>query len=291
MILVSEVIKKRKVIPVFLAVSSLLTSINAQAFTLEIPRQISRAIADRLDVNFKNARQSSAPEKASNFWDALSYTSIDAGVRGDSDLYQATLGVDQRWNNLDVGVAVTYARLEQSGLFSSEKSNLPGFTPYVDYIVNPYLHVTAMGGYIRKEGVGKDSFNVNTAFTDISLNSEIPIISGLSLNPRAGYRFAYSDFDIPNFGDATTYTNTLYAQGRLAYTIKNVSIYFDSLYERVVVENTLPNPADGGDLVFITAGIDYSVNQVVSVGVAYRHEIVEDNVDYHQGTAHMSMRF
>ncbi len=291
MILVSKMNRKIKTASVLLFASSMLTSVSTQAFTLEIPRQISRAIADRLDVNFKNARQPSAPEKASSVWDALSYTSIDFDSEGDSDLYQATLGVDQRWNNLDVGVAITYARLEQSGRFLSDKSNLPGFTPYIDYIINPYLHVTAMGGYIRKQGVGKDSFNVNTAFSDISLNSDIPIISGLSLKPRAGYRFAYSDFDLPLPGNTTTYTNTLYAQGKLAYTIRNVEFYFDSLYERIVVDTKLPNPVDGGDLVFITAGIDYHVNHVVSIGVAYRHEVVEDNVDYHQGSAHMSMRF
>ncbi len=291
MILVSKMIKKRKIRSVLLVVYSLLASASAHAFTLEIPRQISRAIADRLDVNFKNARQSSAPEKASSVWDALSYTSIDFDSAGDRDLYQATLGVDQRWNNLDVGLAVTYARLEQSGPFLSDKSNLPGFTPYIDYIVNSYLHVTAMGGYIRKQGVGKDSFNVNTAFTDVSLNAEIPIISGLSLKPRAGYRFAYSDFDFPRAGDLTTYTNTLYAEGGLAYTIKNVELYFDSLYERIVVDTKLPNPVDGGDLVFITAGIDYHINQVVSIGVAYRHEVLEDSIDYHQGSAKMSMRF
>ena len=289
MILVSKMSKTKKTVLGFLAVSGLLASISAQSFTLEIPRQISRAIADRLDVNFKNARQSSAPEKASNVWDALSYTSIESDFGIDRDLYQATLGVDQRWNNFDVGIAVSYARLEQSGVFSSDKSNLPGFTPYVDYIINPYLHVTALGGYIRKQGVGKNSFNVNTAFTDISLNSEIPIISGLSLKPRAGYRFAYSDF--PQFSGIETYTNTLYAEGGLAYTINNVSLYFDSMYERVVVGNNLPNPADGGDLLFITAGIDYHVNQVVSLGFAYRHEILEGSVDYHQGSAHMSMRF
>jgi hypothetical protein len=288
--MVSVMVIKTKTIIGLLMTSSLFVSIDASAFTLEIPRQISRAIADRLDVNFKNARQQSAPTSASTVWDALSYTSIEHGS-GDSDLYQATLGVDRRWGNLDAGIAVTYARLERSGFFSSDKSNIPAFTPYVNYILNPYMHITALGGYIRKEGVGNNSFNVNTAYTDLSLNAVLPIISGLSLKPRAGYRFAYSDFDFPQSFSATTYTNTLYAEGGLEYSIHNVSIYFDSLYERVVVDNKLSNPADGGDLIFVTAGINYHVNQAVSLGVAYRHEILEGNIDYHQGSAHMSMRF
>ncbi len=282
--------KKIEIVKGLLVISGILATSYAPAYTLEIPRQISRAISDRLDVNFKNARQQSAPANTYNVWDALSYTSIESD-HVDRDLYQATLGVDHRWDNLDAGVAVTYARLEQSGFFSSDKSNVPAFTPYVDYRLNQYMHVSALGGYIRKQGVGNNSFNVNTAYTDISLNSEIPLVSGLSLKPRAGYRFAYSDFDFPQSGSATTYTNTLYAEGGLEYSISNVSIYFDSLYERVVVGNQLPDPADGGDLIFITAGINYHVNQAVSLGVAYRHEILEGDIDYHQGSAHMSMRF
>jgi hypothetical protein len=282
-------VKKTNTITSVLALSGLLASITANAYTLEIPRQISRAIADRLDVNFKNARQQSAPASASNVWDDLSYTSIEYSG-SDSDLYQATIGADKRWGNLDAGIAISYARLEHSGFFSSDKSNIPAFTPYVDYILNPYMHVTALGGYIRKQGVGNHSFNVNTAYTDISLNTELPIVSGLSLKPRAGYRFAYSDFDFPN-SSASTYTNTLYAEGGLEYSINNVSVYFDSLYERVVVGNQLSNPADGGDLIFIRAGINYHVSQAVSLGVAYRHELLEGDVDFHQGSAHMSMRF
>ncbi|HFD12973.1 MAG TPA: hypothetical protein ENJ32_10980 [Crenotrichaceae bacterium] len=281
----------KEILSGILAISSVLASVSIQAYTLEIPRQISRSINDRLDVNFNNVRQQSAPASESNVWDALSYTSIDSEFGTDADLYQATLGIDQRWGDINAGVAVTYARLEQSGFFLSDKSNVPAFIPYVDYTLNQYMHVTAMGGYIRKEGVGNKSFNVNIAFTDISLNTELPIIPGLSIKPRAGYRFAYSDFDFPHSGSATTYTNTLYAEGGLEYTMNNLAVYFESLYERVVIDNQLPNPVDGGDLVFITAGIDYHVNQTVSLGVAYRHQILESNVDYHQATAHMNMRF
>ncbi len=271
--------------------ASSIGSFSAQAYTFEIPRQISRAISDRLDVNFYNTRQQTPQANTTNVWDALSYTSIETDFGVDSDLYQATLGVDKGWGNLNAGLAVTYARLEQSGFFFSEKSNVPAITPYADYIFNQYLHVTALGGYLRKEGVGNKSFNVNTAFSDISLNSELPIIAGLSIKPRAGYRFAYSDFDFPRSSSATNYTNTLYAEGGLEYSVNNVSVYFDSLYERVVVDNQLPNPVDGGDLVFITAGINYHVNQAVSIGVAYRHQILEDDIDYHQGTARMNMQF
>lgn len=282
---------------IMLVTASMLASLTAQAFTLEIPRQISRAVNDRLEINFRDAQQNTVSDQAS-FWDAFSYTSIvHDKTDSDRDLYQASLGVDKSWNNLTAGVAVTYARLEGSGLLD-DKSNVPAITPYFDYMFNQYAHVTVLGGYIRKQGVGNRG-NINSGFSDISLNMDFPymldeehgIRSGFSFKPRIGYRFAHSGFGITNSDGRLTYTNTLYAEGGVEYAMQHVAVYFRSLYERVAHDTELPNPKDGEDLVFITAGVDYHVSNAATIGVAYRHQILENEFNYHQAMARMSMQF
>lgn len=65
--------------------------------------------------------------------------------------------------------------------------------------------------------------------------------------------------------------------------------YFDALYEHIATDTELPNPADdGANIVFVTAGF---ATDGLTLGFAYRHEINNDNLDYHQGMVNSDWTF
>lgn len=258
-----------------------LTELEAEVLTnTEVSRQTSRSIRQYLNGKFEPA--DAAETSTFNTWGSAAYTNLEFNSAGDVDLYQAVGGVDKQWGDLAAGASVAYAHSESGGT----KINLPVIVPYIGYQFNRYLNTVVMAGYIRGEGNGDLDIHSNTAFTDISLNGVLPIVGGLSLQPRAGYRFKYSNIGVDEFSnvDLDVYQNTLYGQAALAYRAGNLHAYFDSLYERVATDTELPNPVDdGANFVFVTAGFNYDVTDALTLGVAYRHEINNDNLDYHQG--------
>lgn len=124
------------------------------------------------------------------------------------------------------------------------------------------------------------------------MNGALPVAGGLTLQPGAGYRFKYSNIEVDEFSnvDLDVYQNTLTTS--LDYRAGGLRASFDALYERVATGTDLPNPVgDGAILVFISAGLNYDVSDALILGIAYRHEIDNDNLDYHQGMVNLDLAF
>lgn len=273
----------------FIGVTSLIgtqqvTAAEADEETIkQISRQISSVITQKLGQELVSTQFVDQPsaEKLNGFWSTGSYTSIEFDSDFEIDIYQVTGGVDHKYGNLSAGVSVTYARAE-AGLF---KSNQVSFTPYASYKFSKNIFLAALGGYVRNEGVGRRNPNSDTAIMDISMNGVFPVYQQLFFKPKVGYRFVYSVIDL-NLPDDDSVVHTYYAQGELSYNIDNIQPYFNTLYER-------SDPDNGGsdDSVFISAGVNYKVNDDLTFGVGYRHQINKSKIDYHQALAEVRLAF
>lgn len=223
-------------------------------------------------------------------WTNVSWTEISndgISAQGDDDIYQFTAGVDKRFGNLFVGLTTSYAYTENEvgGVGSQGDVHSVDVTPYVAFVLskNIFLSATTSYNYTRTEpdvvGVNNDK-DTDEYKTEVTING-VKSINNWFVKGRAGGRYRHTDdsFDagngagLDNDQDEWTYL----VDTEVGYIVsKGLRFYGGALYEYVKTE-------DGEDdgVLYMSTGIDYSVSQDLSVGLKYRTDVNNEDVDFH----------
>jgi len=223
-------------------------------------------------------------------WTNVSWTEISndgLAAQGDDDIYQFTAGVDKRFGNLFVGLTTSYAYTENEvgGVGSQGDIHTVDVTPYAAFVLtkNIFLSATTGYSYTRSEpdvvGVNNDK-DRDEYKTELTING-VKSYDNLFIKARAGGRYRHTDdyFDagngagLDNDQDEWTYL----VDAEVGYIIsKGLRFYGGALYEYVEKE-------DGEDdgVLYMSTGIDYSVSKALTVGLKYRTDANNEDVDFH----------
>lgn len=295
---------------------------EAEEARKEVARQTARQISTT--VNARVAEEMTGTGSGGGSGDALAsrmiagfasptftgLEDVDSGV--DTEIYQMVLGGDTRMTDFIVGVSGSYSRADVNGSVGGAPGGFVDFglntyavTPYAAYLINKNLFVSAMAGYNRTE-VEESQSDGNGVFTDISIGYILPV-DQFVFSGRLGHRFNYFaqensmgtaqdlfNFDAGADRDDDAWDNTYYIQGQVDYKWNNLTPYLSGRWEHNDPEDT-PAGTDDIDSAFLTAGIDYDVQDAVSVGLHYTTELTgraEDSDKYYnQAGASLKVRF
>ncbi|HLF98125.1 MAG TPA: autotransporter domain-containing protein [Methylococcaceae bacterium] len=287
----------------------------------EVARQVARQISATVNKGVKDALSEGEDRSGGGSGDPMSrrgintYASptftglevVDAGV--DTEIYQMVAGGDTRRGNFIFGASGSYSRADVNG--PSFAGGLLDFgintysiTPYATYLVNRNLFVTAIAGYNRTQ-IEQSQNDGNGLFTDISIGYLQPI-GNYVMTGKLGHRFSYfaaensqgTASDIANAGgvarDDDNWENTYYISGDISYKWGNFTPRVEGRWEHLDPEDT-PSGADDIDSAFLTAGIDYDVQDAVTVGLTYTTELTgraeDHDTYYNQAGANVKVRF
>ncbi len=299
---------------VFAQSSNIDTIINQERANL-IARQISANIVGRITTEISNPEDETLasldmqnPLAASadvnsllpdSVWVATSWAEISdddsLNVHVDADIYQVTGGIDKQLGNWFVGLSTTYAYTETEigGIGSQSDTHSVTVTPYVAFIINKNFFISGLTSYTytRSEpdtsAIGNFNLDSDTDqyTSELDLNT-LKVIGDITLTGKAGFRYSHSDqyFDKPGVGafnlnkdndkDNWTYLVDAQVGYSLARFVKGLRMSAGALYEYVELEDG----ADDGVL-YMSTGLDYSVNKALSVGVRYSHDVNNEDID------------
>ncbi len=231
-------------------------------------------------------------------WTNVSWTEISsdgAPVKLNDNIYQFTAGIDKRFGNLFVGLTTSYAytETEVGGVGSQGNVHTADVTPYLAFVLskNVFLAATTSYNYTRTEpditGINNDK-NTDEYKTEVTVNG-IKSINNWFMKGRAGGRYRHTD-DSFDAGNGVGFDNdkdewTYLVDTEVGYIIsKGLRLYGGALYEYVKAEDS----EDDGVL-YMSAGVDYSVSKDLSVGLKYRTDANNEDVNLHTVGLNLSL--
>jgi hypothetical protein len=264
--------------------SSSVDSIISDERTRQIARQISDNIARRIssdiDATFKSsALQTSSlsnngnPMAASadrnlflndaSLWSIFSWSRISndgdsLGADFDVDIFQSTSGIDKKMGDFYFGGSLTYAYSHTDvgdpagfGLDVEDNVHSVALTPYVAYVINKHLFLSALAGYTYTNNNPKASFATQESETD-SYNTELAlnglhIVDKWYMKGKVGARYIHGHLKTDPFlaGGPVIRDNTdswtYLVDGEGGYSFGNGI----RLYSGVLFEYNNPKPSLG----------------------------------------------
>lgn len=281
------------------------SSSDADEARREVARQVARQVSTTVNLRVKEELTEDEETTGGGSGDAKSgpgftvYGSptftgleiVDSGV--DTEIYQMVAGGDTRRGNFIFGGSASYSRADVNGPglggLLDFGINTYTITPYATYLVNKNVFVTAIAGYNRTQ-IENSPADGNGLFTDTSVGFLMPY-SNVILTGKLGHRFGYTAQETSGGPDDDEWDNTYYISGDVSYKWGNFTPRLEGRWEHLDPEDAL----DDIDSAFLTAALDYDVQDAVTVGLHYTTELTgraeDHDVYYNQAGATVKVRF
>jgi len=305
----------------------------------QIARQLNDSITDHLAASInpqlaatrlasldsnRMAASSDGGLGVNSVWNNFSWTRIEednmlTGI--EVDMYQDSGGIDLRFGDFIVGVALTYVNTGSiegnPGSIINNRTNTVELTPYAAYIINQNMFVSATSGYGYYnldprsatvpvgDGGEMDAYNSEIAFNGVHM------IDKLSLRGKAGFR--YQHWHTKNANNIGSFVNTglrdnmdnwgFLADAEIGYNVlDNLRAYTGAYYEyndrvQPVQGNLITGPNSqrpsgfgyGQSVFYFNAGLDYYLDKSLSVGAKFQTDLSDNPIDLH--TVGLNLRY
>lgn len=214
----------------------------------------------------------------------------------DSDIYQFIGGLDNNYNDLFYGMALTYAYAEHEVASNNDSTmHTVGVTPYVAYKFTDYLFASGLASYYYSH-----TNNINN-IADIDIHdyeiegniNAFKVIHSVILKGRAGVRYKHVNTSIINapIGGDNTFDELIWiGDAEIGYRFDNgLSIFTGALYEHYDREASETSVRTRDNIFLMRYGVDYAVSKDFSLGAKIENDLNDEDRDYFTGTVHFRL--